>query len=318
MSIKRNMIHKDLRVKGFILKIFFKFHSEKKLRTISKMARKFFNGKLSKNLNCSEQIITTRNGSTLRLCIYKPLNQKNDAAGVLWIHGGGYAMGAPEMDLKYYENFINTANCVIVAPDYTLSYEKPYPAAFDDCYEALLWLKDNAASLGVREDQLFVMGDSAGGGLTAAVTLCARDKGEVNVAFQMPLYPMLDDRMETDSAKDNKTPVWDSRNNETAWRMYLSSLFKTEEVPKYAAPARETDYSGLPSTYTFIGDIEPFYDETVRYIDNLKKAGVHAEIDIYNGCFHAFDTYNTKISKKATQKMLDVFLYATQNYFAGQ
>src|SRR5690606_30824760 len=130
--------------------------------------------------------------------------------GVLWIHGGGYAQGVPEMSHDMYRQLIGTRDCVIVAPDYRLSIDAPYPAALEDCYEVLLWMKDHAQELGIRSDQLMVGGESAGGGLTAALAMYARDRGEVNLAFQMPLYPMIDDRMVTESAGDNNAYVWNS------------------------------------------------------------------------------------------------------------
>lgn len=136
-----------------------------------------------------------------------------------------------------------------------------------------------------------VGGESAGGGLTAALCMYARDKGEVDIAFQMPLYPMIDDR-DTPSSRDNHAPVWNTRLNHAAWNLYLRPFrdhSRNDSVPAYAAPARQEDYRGLPPAYTFVGDIEPFYCETLTYIENLRKAGVPAKVDVYPGCFHAFD-----------------------------
>ena len=109
---------------------------------------------------------------------------------------------------------------VVLAPGYRLSLQAPYPAATEDCYAALLYLKEHAAALGVRSDQIMVGGESAGGGLCAAVCIRARDTGEVNVAFQMPLYPMLDDR-DTETSRENHGRVWNTRRNHLAWRLYL-------------------------------------------------------------------------------------------------
>lgn len=93
----------------------------------------------------------------------------------------------------------------------------------------------------MRRDKIFVGGNSAGGGMTAALTLYARDKGEVNIAFQMPLYPMLDDRP-TKTSKNNDAPVWNTKSNIAAWKLYLGDDYGTDRVSKYAAPARETDF----------------------------------------------------------------------------
>ncbi len=272
------------------------------------------------NMVYRERFISTPDNPNLRLCICNSMNSKPDAVGLLWIHGGGYAIGTPEQDFSFMESFIAAANCVIISPDYRLSLDAPYPAAINDCYQSLLWLKEHAAELGIRDDQIFVGGDSAGGGLTASVTLMARDKGEVNVAFQMPFYPMIDDRMITASSQNNDAPVWNTRSNEVGWKMYLGDLYGTDEVPVYAAPSRETDYSGLPATYTFVGDIEPFCDETQEYITNLRNAGVPAEVDVYPGCFHAFDLlcHKSEVAQKAKAKYIEKFEYAVSNYFIPQ
>ena len=164
-----------------------------------------------------------------------------------------------------------------------------------------------------------VGGESAGGGLTTALSLYARDKGEVNIAFQMPLYPMIDDRMITESARNNNAPVWNSNLNERAWKLYLGELYG-KDVPMYAAAARATDYKNLPPTVTFVGDLEPFRDETIEYVENLKKAGVPVKFEVYKGCYHGFDIAcpDADISKKAIKFFIESFKYAVNNYFAAQ
>ena len=265
-------------------------------------------------------MIPREEGRQLRAIVCAPIHNSGQATGVLWLHGGGYVIGSPEQELTYARDILDIANAVIVIPDYCLSAEAPYPAALDDAYAALLWLKDNADSLGVNRNQIFVAGQSAGGGLTAAVTALARDKGEVAVAFQMPLYPMLDDRMNTHSAINNNAPAWDSHSNRICWRMYLKDSFGTENVSSYAAPARLKDYSRLPPTYTFVGDIEPFHDETVNYIRALQDAGVSAKVDVFKGCYHAFDTIGADkdIGKEATRRWVEEFKHAVENHFATQ
>lgn len=235
-----------------------------------------------------------RPGGTMRLLVLRPRNLAGPAAaGVLWIHGGGYATGMAS--LAYFSRALGLAKrcgAVVVSPAYRLSGRAPYPAALEDCYLALRYVYEHAAQLGFPPERLMVGGESAGGGLAAAVCMAARDRGQVRVACQFPLYPMLDDR-DTPSSRDNHAPVWNTRRNHKAWRQYLRDLPAGEPVPPYAAPARQTDYHGLPPAYTFVGDIEPFYDETLTFIDRLNKAGVPARVDVYHapgpGCFHSFD-----------------------------
>ena len=215
-------------------------------------------------------------------------------------------------------DLVKKYGAVVVSPGYRLAFRAPYPAAMDDCYAALRYLKENAGALGVRNDQIMVGGESAGGGLCAAVCIRARDTGEVNVAFQMPLYPMLDDR-DTESSRDNHGKVWNTRKNHFAWKLYLHKADRMNLSP-YASPARLHDFSHLPPAYTFVCEGEPFYTETVRYFEQLKAAGVPAEIDVYPGNMHAFDMMqpNDSVSLRAAEIFNRHFADAQARYFAPQ
>ena len=224
----------------------------------------------------------------LSLLVLRPTSQEGPLPGVLWAHGGGYCTGMASM--AYFSrpaDLARTGRAVVVCPSYRLAPIHPYPEGLLDCYAALLWLQEHAEELGVASDQLFVGGESAGGGLAAAVCVMARDRGEVNVAFQMPLYPMLDN-LDTESSRDNHGRVWNTRKNHMGWRMYLRKDAK-KDVSPYAAPARQRDWRGLPPAYTFVCQGEPFYRETLDYVENLKAAGVEAEADVYHTDAHAFD-----------------------------
>ena len=257
----------------------------------------------------------------LRIRIVRPLGEPPDRSpGVLWIHGGGYQSGSSR-DVYVTRAISLTVKfgAVLISPDYRLSRKHPYPAGLEDCYAALLYLRDHAKTLGVREDQIMVGGESAGGGMAAALCMLAKDRGEVNVAYQMPLYPMLDDR-DTETSRDNHAPNWNTKRNHKAWKRYLREAWGTDLVPVYAAPARREDYSGLPPCYTFVGTIEPFYRETCDYVKNLKKAGVEAEMDAYPDWFHAYDVLfpMKKISREAIGRFEQHFAYAIGHYFAPQ
>ena len=307
MQIKTSMIEKDLRAAGRVFKIINSNFTEVKLRLFGKFKIKM---RMKDNtIQSMEEWIPRKDGSKLRVCIYKPIKSKENVPGVIWLHGGGYAIGTPEQSKVIAKRLIEASNCVVVAPDYRLSVKAPYPAALEDSYNSLLWMKNHTKELGIRNNQLIVGGDSAGGGLTAALTIYARDKGEVSIAFQMPLYPMLDDRMTNESARDNNAPVWDSKSNFTCWKLYLGELFGTPNVPCYAAPARLEDYTKLPPTATFVGELEPFRDETIQYVENLRKAGVPVEFEMYKGCYHAFEQICPKaeVSKKAITFNINTF-----------
>ena len=260
-------------------------------------------------------------GGKIDLLILRPITNakpKTKTLGILWIHGGGYVTGMAGMIyMSRAIHLVKKYGAVVVTPEYRLSKEAPYPAALEDCYAALEYLYTHADELGVNSSQLMVGGESAGGGLTAALCMYARDKGEINIAYQMPLYPMIDNE-DTDSSRDNHAPVWNTKRNRKAWKEYLRNIHG--EIPPYAAPARQTDYSNLPPAYTFVGDIEPFYCETLTFVENLQKAGVEAKVDVYPGCFHAFDMLLPflKVSKQAAKTFEEQYLYAAGHYFAPQ
>ena len=257
----------------------------------------------------------------IRIRIIRPIGEPPEKSpGVLWIHGGGYQSGSSR-DVYVTRALSLTVKfgAVVVSPDYRLSRKHPYPAGLHDCYAALLYLRDHAEELGIRDDQIMVGGESAGGGLAAALCMLAKDIGSVNIAFQMPLYPMLDDR-DTETSRDNHAPNWNTKRNHKAWKRYLREAWGTDLVSPYAAPARREDVSGLPPCYTYVGADEPFCRETVDYVERLKQAGIEAEADVYPDWFHAYDLLfpMKKISREAIGRFERHFAYAAEHYFAPQ
>lgn len=257
----------------------------------------------------------------IRIRIIRPAGEPPEKSpGVLWIHGGGYQSGSSR-DVYVTRALSLTVKfgAVVVSPDYRLSRKHPYPAGLHDCYAALLYMKEHAEELGIRDDQIMVGGESAGGGMAAALCMLAKDIGSVNIAFQMPLYPMLDDR-DTETSRDNHAPNWNTKRNHKAWKRYLRDAWGTDLVSPYAAPARREDVSGLPPCYTYVGAIEPFCRETVDYVERLKQAGIEAEADVYPDWFHAYDLIfpMKKVSREAIGKFEQHFAYALAHYFAPQ
>lgn len=240
---------------------------------------------------------------TLVLC---PANRPSIPVSVLWIHGGGYFTGMKEMVyMSRAMDLVKKYGVTVYSPGYRLAWKKPYPAAVDDCYQVLEYMSK-------REDTRMVGGESAGGGLAAAVCMMARDRG-IKVSYQMPLYPMISN-LDTESSKDNHGKVWNTRRNHFGWRLYLRKDAK-KAVSPYASPANQTDYSNLPPCYTFVGDGEPFYAETLAYVEKLKAAGVEAEVDIYPTDMHAFDILkDDNMSREAIKKFERQFEHALEYY----
>lgn len=128
----------------------------------------------------------------------------------------------------------------------------------------------------------------------------------------MPLYPMIDDRNTTPSSFEiTDARVWNRESSISSWKMYLGEHHEGE-VSQYAAPARATDLSGLPPTYTCVGELDPFRDETIDYVARLLRAGVPTEFHIYPGCYHGFDSLMTtaEIGQRAETQYVEALKYA--------
>ncbi|MCM3677098.1 alpha/beta hydrolase [Peribacillus simplex] len=247
--------------------------------------------------------------------IYEPAERNRDKLpAMLWIHGGGYVMGHPDMDDVLCERFVQTAGCVVVSVDYRLAPEHPYPAAIEDCYAGLVWMTDEAESLGIDVNRVAIAGASGGGGLTAALALMVRDKGGPSIIFQMPLYPMLDNRNITPSSHENTEnhATWNRTNNLAAWSMYLGEGNDDNEISPYAVPSRTENLAGLPPTYTCVGQLDLFRDETIEYVTRLAQAGVDVEFHLYPGCFHCFEVFvpEAEVSQRAIQSYMDAMARA--------
>ncbi len=264
----------------------------------TKLAQKILMSTFSRtapeSVSIEEKYLPTTDGeATIRVKIYRPksaVGSDEKLPPMLYTHGGGYILGSPDPLDAHIAKYIECRPCVVVAPAYRTAFIKPYPAAFDDCYMTLVWMRDNAESLGIDASKFMIAGHSAGGGLTAAVTLKARDTNDVSVAFQMPFYPMIDDRQPHDKERFIDVVGWDSKTNAFGWGSYLKELHeRNAEIPAYAAPARNADYSDFPPTITSIGEYEAFYWETLRYVEELKQAGVEVAFKLFKKSAHAPD-----------------------------
>jgi acetyl esterase/lipase len=231
------------------------------------------------------ELIAGPDGGRLELRCH---DEDGDAA-ILWIHGGGLFLGRADRDDPVGLALARQQRVTVVAVDYRLAPEHPYPAALEDCYAALTWI-------GQRFGRVVVVGESAGGGLAAALTLLARDRRGPSVAAQVLVYPMLDDRGETISSRTlAQAPVWNRPLNELGWQAYLAGPHPAgphlagRAADCYAAPARAEDLGGLPPAYLEVGALDLFRDEDIAYATALTAAGVPTELHVDAGAVHGFD-----------------------------
>jgi len=223
----------------------------------------------------------------VRVRIYRPVGLTRPLPGILYIRGGGLLIGSFDSDDAPAAAMARVQRAVVVAVDYRLAPEHQYPAAVDDCYAALTWLFEHSTELRVDPSMIAVYGTSAGGGLAAATTLMARDRGGPRVRWQMLVYPMLDDRSVTPSSHVNTGfGAWSREANLFAWRSYLGDAYGTDDVEPYAAVARAKDLAGLPPTYVDVGELDLFRDEDVDFAWRLMKADVDVELHVHPGGIH--------------------------------
>lgn len=247
-------------------------------------------------------------GPDIGINIFTPVGGDDLKPAMLHIHGGGYIVGTADLGNVGNTRTASEVGCVVVSVDYQLSPEVTAPTAVKECYTALKWLHENADELGVDRSRIAIGGESAGGGLTANLALYARDCGEIDICFQLLIYPMLGDR--TVIRSDGNPHVgefgWTHDANAFGWTSLLGQSPGEEEVPPYSVAARATDLSNLPPAYMYVGSLDLFLEEDVEYAMRMLKAGVPVELHVLAGAYHGFEMApKARVSIKAEQESRD-------------
>ena len=227
-------------------------------------------------------------GGDVPVRIYRPAGMADPAPCILYIHGGGFMKGNLDSSDSVAWGLAAEAAAVVVSIDYRLAPENPYPAAFDDCYAVLCHVAEHGASDGIDAGRIAVCGDSAGGNLSAAVCIAARDRGGPRIAAQGLIYPCLTDVLDGPAySRYAVTPGLTSASMKTYWEWYLEGTERPSADP-LATPLVATDLSNLPPAIIQVAEIDPLADDGRRYADALTAAGVAVRYSRANGMIHGF------------------------------
>lgn len=235
------------------------------------------------------RIVADEVGGAIMLRITTPDEAPRPIPMIYHLHPGGFCVGNLDLIHPRMVQLAREVGAITVAADYRLAPEHPYPIPLQDSYAGLRWVADNADELGADAERIAVHGYSSGGGLAAAVTLLARDRGAPRIAYQYLNAPEIDDRLETVSARRfTDTPLWSLPNAVLSWKHYLGGAHEagSDDVPVYAAPARATDFRGLPPTYIAVKQFDPLRDEGITYAQKLLEADVVVELHQFPATFH--------------------------------
>ena len=225
----------------------------------------------------------------VRARVTTPAASGTRRSAVLWIHGGGMVSGSPQMESSMTGHLARELDAVVVSPDYRLSPEYPFPTPLDDCMATLRWMRERADDLGIDADRIAVGGGSAGGGLAAAVAQRSQDE-RIPLRAQVISYGMLDDRTtQRDDHAGRGQFVVTPAGLEFSWTAYLGREPGSEAPPKYAAPARTSDLTGLPPAWVGVGGLDLLYPENVAYAETLTACGVPCELVTVPGMYHGAD-----------------------------
>ena len=223
------------------------------------------------------------------------LYRKKDGAGgprpaILHLHGGGYISGNPESMAPQCALWADLFDVVVVGPAYRLAPETSYPGNVEDAYAATAWMNREAGALGIDTSRIAVTGESAGGGLSAALALLVRDRGEYGFCHQQLIFPMLDDRtaVRADISPMFGEFIWTNASNHFGWASILGKPPGSPDVSPYAAAARAESLAGLPSTFISTGALDLFTEENLEYARRLMAEGVPVELHVYPGAPHAY------------------------------
>ena len=242
-----------------------------------------------KEIKVSREMVAGYDGGKFEVLIYEPYAIKGKSPCLLYIHGGGFIFGAGEYNYRIARKYCIKLGVKLVFVNYRLAPKYPHPTPVEDCYSALRFVFENADKYGFDRQKIGVGGESAGGALSAAVCLMARDRGTDAPLFQLLVYPATDMTMNTESnRKFTDTPVWNSELSKMMWPAYVPDIERDDVC--YASPMKAKHFGDLPPAYIETAEFDCLHDEAIDYANAMIESGVEVEINETKGTMHGFDS----------------------------
>ncbi|WP_084589864.1 alpha/beta hydrolase [Chelonobacter oris] len=242
------------------------------------------------------------------LYLYRPKTENTSLPAIYFIHGGGYLFGAAKSSGDNFVEMAEKHQAVVISVEYRLATQAPFPADLNDAYHGLSYVFRHAEKLGIDPTRIVLMGESAGGGLTARLALYTRDQGQFKPKGQILIYPMLDYRTGTaQSPYQNDYAgefVWTAASNRFGWQTLRGNQPISEAQMAYFSPSSATDLTNLPATFLLVGDLDLFVNEDIDYANRLIAAGVQTELHVLPRLYHAFEHLDPTTAQSAEYKRL--------------
>jgi len=264
-----------------------------------------------KDMRVTRETVKSYDGGEFEILVFEPYAIIEKSPCLVYIHGGGFIFGAGDYNYKIAKEYALSLGAKLIFVNYRLAPKHPHPTPAEDCYAGLRFAFENAEKYGIDRSKIGVAGESAGGCLSAAVCLMARDRGTDMPCFQLLIYPVTDITMDTASNRRfTDTPVWNSELSKMMWPAYVPDRSRDDIC--YAAPMQAKYFGDLPPAYVETAEFDCLHDEAINYANAMKDAGVLVEINETMGTMHGFDSM---LDAPTTRKVVATRIEFMKKYF---